>query len=90
MAHNFKYDVFIAYASIDAQYAKRLYALLSAIGQRVFLDSEALIGGDPWPEEIRQAQQDSMLTLIVISDRADSAYFQQETQLTLLEKTGAG
>ena len=85
MAEIFKFDVFIAYASTDAHYAKRLHALLSAIGYSVFLDSEALIGGDPWPDKIRQALQGSMLTLILISDRIDSAYFQQEEILEAIE-----
>lgn len=85
MAEFFKYDAFIAYAGVDSQYAKRIYDLLSALGYTVFLDSEALLGGDAWSKEIRQAQQDSLLTLILISDRVDSAYFQQEEIISAIE-----
>jgi len=85
MAEIFKVDVFIAYASKDAHYAKRLHALLSALGYSVFLDSEALVGGDRWSDKVRQALQGSMLTLILISDRIDSAYFQQEEILEAIE-----
>lgn len=84
MAQSFMYDAFITYSSMDALYAEQLYALLSVIGHKVFLDSEALIGGDSWPKVIRQAQQDSLLTLILISDRVDSAYFQQEEILSAI------
>ena len=85
MAENFKYDAFIAYARVDTLYAEQLYELLSIMGHKVFLDSRALIGGDSWPKVIRQAQQDSLLTLILISDRIDSAYFQQEEILNAID-----
>jgi hypothetical protein len=88
MAHNFRYDVFVAYASPDAQYAEQLYALLSAMNWRVFLDSKVLVGGDPWPKVVREAQRDSLLTLILISERVDSAYFQREEILTAIDLAG--
>jgi hypothetical protein len=52
--------------------------VLSAAGHRVFLDTEGLTAGDPWPDVIRQAQQSSLLTVVLVSDRSDSAYFQKE------------
>lgn len=85
MAEIFKHDAFIAYAGIDISYARQLYALLSAIGLRVFFADEALLGGDSWAEEIAQAQQDSLLTLILISDRVDPRYFQRAEILHALD-----
>jgi hypothetical protein len=79
------FDIFIAYASVDAHYAEQLYAILSASGYSVFLDSEVLFPGDHWPEEIRQAQQGSRLILLLISDRINSAYFQQEEILSAID-----
>lgn len=85
MSESFKYDAFIAYARADTQYARQLYALLIALGHKVFLDTESLIGGDPWSDKIREAQHDSLLTLILISDRVDSAYFQKNEILEAIE-----
>jgi hypothetical protein len=79
------FDIFIAYASVDAQYAEQLYAILTASGHRVFLDSMVLSPGDHWLDEIRRAQQDSRLILLLISDRIDSAYFQQEEVLNAID-----
>jgi len=78
MPEVFQYDVFIGYASADFRYAEQLYDLLKALGYRVFLDSKALVGGDSWTDEIRRAQEQSQLVLILISDRTDKAYFTQE------------
>jgi hypothetical protein len=85
MIGNFEFDVFIAYASPDAAYAKRLYSVLTAVGHSVFLDTESLLGGDPWPLRIKRAQQASLLTVVLISDRFDAAYFQQEEILEAIE-----
>jgi hypothetical protein len=84
MTEHFRFDLFIAYASLDAHYAKQLYAIFSATGKEVFLDTEALDPGYAWLDQIKQAQQDSQLILILISDRTDSAYFQQEEILNAI------
>ena len=85
MTEIFKYDAFIAYANADVRYAKQLYALLVALGNKVFFDKESLIGGDFWSERIKEAQQDSLLSLILISDRVDSAYYQTDEIFTAIE-----
>lgn len=76
MAKSFEYDVFITYASVDAEYAEQLHKLLTALRHKTFLDTESLIGGDPWPKRITEAQEDSLLTVILFSNRVDLAYFQ--------------
>jgi len=85
MAEIFKYDAFIAYANADARYAKQLYDLLVALGKTVFFAEKTLIGGDFWSDTIKEAQQDSLLSLILISDRVDSAYFQTDEIFTAIE-----
>jgi hypothetical protein len=85
MKENFKYDAFIAYAGPDAEYANKFYNLLSVIGHRVFLDSKELLVGDPFSEKIGQAQKDSLLTVVLISNRSDSAYFEKEEILRAIE-----
>ena len=84
------YDAFIAYASADAHYARRLHALLSATGLRVFLDSEALVAGDDWQASIRRAQEQARLNLILVSNRSDPAYFQREEMLTAIDSARDG
>ncbi|MGZ5445756.1 MAG: toll/interleukin-1 receptor domain-containing protein [Thermoanaerobaculia bacterium] len=81
----FEFDFFIAYASADAEYARKLHSVLTAVGNRVFLDTESLLGGDPWPKKVKQAQQASIVTAMLISDHFPSAYFQQEEILEAIE-----
>jgi hypothetical protein len=78
MVEHFRYDVFIAYARADAEYAGKLRALLAADGNRVFRDREGLIPGDSWPRKIREAQRDSLVTVIVVSERSDPSYFRRD------------
>ncbi len=73
-----QYDVFIAYASPDRKVAQNLSSALRAAGHTVFLDSEVLVPGDEWTQKINAAQRQSFLTVILISDRSEAAYFQRE------------
>lgn len=79
------HDVFISYAHPDAHYAKRLYNLLTAIGYKVFLDTEDIAAGDLWSERIQKALEGSTLMLILVSNRTNSAYFQKEETLKAIE-----
>src|SRR4051812_48369931 len=85
MAYVFKYDVFIAYASADAGNARRLYRVLDAVGYKVFLDSERLVGGDKWIRKIKEAHQQSLLTIVLQSDRSQSSHFQGEEILDAID-----
>lgn len=78
MSESFEYDAFIAYASPDTGYAENLYSLLSISGNNVFLDSKRLSPGVDWAEEIARAQRDSLLTVVLISNHSDEAYFEKE------------
>lgn len=79
------YDIFISHAGEDAFYAVQLEKLLKALGYTVFLDSKKIIPGDSWPETVQRALQGSMLTLILISNRTDSAYYQKAEALMAIQ-----
>lgn len=87
MPESFRYDAFIAYASPDAEYAQKFYALLSTVGYRVFLDSIELCPGDDWAKKISEAQENSLLTVVLISTHSDSAYFQRQEILKAIKLT---
>ncbi len=85
MSKKLEYDVFIAYAKPDFKFAEKIYTLLSVIGNRVFLDQKNLKGGDEWLKEIANAQEHSLLTVVLISNFSDSAYFQKAEILKAIE-----
>jgi len=72
-----RYDFFIAHASGDSSAATELYRLL-ILGARVFLDSETLLPGDDWDRELAAAQRQSLVTVVLLSSRSGSAYYQRE------------
>lgn len=72
-----RYDVFIAHAGSDIDAAEQLYSLLHP-QLRVFLDSKCLLPGDPWDTKLPEAQDDSEITVVLISARTDKAYYQRE------------
>ena len=71
------WDFFIAHAGPDTETAERLYNLLVP-RSRVFLDAKCLRLGDDWDIRIAQAQRASAISLILVSDRGDAAYYQRE------------
>jgi diguanylate cyclase (GGDEF)-like protein len=72
-----EYDVFVAYARKDRHFAEKLYEALCQRLQ-VFLDTKCLLPGDRWPEAIPAAQRHSRMTLVIVSPKADTAYYQSE------------
>ena len=71
-----RWDFFIAHAAADIRVAEQLFSLLSQC--RVFLDSKSLLPGDDWDRELIRAQADSLITLILVSQHTDRAYYQRE------------
>lgn len=69
------YDFFLAYASADKEAAEELFDLLP---YRVFLDSRCLKLGDGWDVAISKAQRRSRITVVLVSSRTGSAYYQRE------------
>lgn len=72
-----RWDVFIAHAGADLEPARRLYDLLDG-KLTVFLDQARLRLGDSWDTELARAQRDSLLTVVLVSQRSDAAYYERE------------
>src|SRR6185503_2299395 len=73
----YNWDFFIAHAGPDKRTAEKLYDLLES-KSRVFLDSRSLKYGDDWDIELRRAQRQSLVTVVLISKQTDDAYYQRE------------
>ncbi|NTW34373.1 MAG: TIR domain-containing protein [Bacteroidetes bacterium] len=74
---SFQYHLFIAYSAADHNTALQLYRVLCS-KYEVFLDTESLLPGDCWDEELIKAQQQSLITVVLISPNIDKSYYQQE------------
>ncbi len=72
-----KWDFFIAHAGGDTNIAENLYVLLIS-GSKVFLDSKSLILGDDWDLKLPEAQRLSLITVVIVSPKTESAYYQRE------------
>lgn len=84
MTDKFRYDAFIAYSKADVTYAKRIHAILSALGYRVFLDSDLSAGAD-WLSAIPSAQRESLATIVLVSQHSNAAFFQQAEVLRAIK-----
>jgi hypothetical protein len=71
-----KWDFFIAHAGVDTPVAEQLYDLLAG-SARVFLDSRSLELGDDWDSALATAQQQSRITVVLVSQQSDAAYYQR-------------
>jgi hypothetical protein len=77
MNGSFRWDFFIAHASADKAVAEELYEMLVP-KSRVFLDSRCLQLGDDWDAQLAKAQRGSAITVVVVAERTDVAYYQRE------------
>ena len=76
--------VFISYGSEDAKAAERICEALRAAGVDVWLDQNALRGGDAWDAQIKKQIHDCTLFIPVISAHTDAraeGYFRGEWNL---------
>ena len=76
--------VFISYGSEDAKAAERICEALRAAGVDVWLDQNALRGGDAWDAQIKKQIHDCLLFIPVISAHTDAraeGYFRGEWNL---------
>jgi hypothetical protein len=73
----YSWDFFIAHAGPDKTAAEKLYDCLT-LKSRVFLDSRELKLGDDWDIELQRAQQESLVTIVLISSKTEAAYYQRE------------
>lgn len=75
-----KWDFFIAYAGPDEHTAEVLYDALQP-HSRPFLASRNLLLGDDWDAKSAEAQRESLVTVVLVSDNSDNsdkAYYQRE------------
>lgn len=87
MTQEERWHFFIAYDSADRTAAEALFDLLSS-SFRVFLDRRNLRPGDDRRSLLSTAQSRATVTLILISSRTDSAYYQREEIARAIELTG--
>lgn len=69
-----QWDIFIAHAGADTATAEQLYDLLKD-RTRVFLDSKCLHLGDEWDLRLAEAQRGAYMTVVLVGDTADTAYY---------------
>ena len=72
------WDYFLAHASPDKEYARRLHELLRAEGLRPFLDDIDLEPGDVWDIELPKALRASAATIVLISPNTANAHFERD------------
>jgi hypothetical protein len=80
---NAEWDLFLAHAGPDSNYAETLYDHLAEQRSgsrplRIFLDSRALKLGDDWDIELAKAQRGSKVAVVLISGKTECAYYQRE------------
>ena len=76
-SEQYEWDFFIAHAGADKRPAEKLYDYLKP-KSRVFLDCRSLVLGDDWDTELRRAQKTSLVTVVLISEKTEAAYYQRE------------
>jgi hypothetical protein len=70
------WDFFLAHAGQDIKQAEMLYGCL-AEQHRVFLDAN-MEAGTQWPDNIKQAQENSSITVALLSPNSKNAYYLKE------------
>lgn len=70
-------DFFIAHAGADSGTAESLYERLAS-NFHVFLYSRSLLPGDDWDLALAAAQSRSRITVVLISSKTTTAYYQRE------------
>lgn len=75
--HGYNWDFFIAHSSEDIKCAEDLFSCLMPYAD-VFLDSKTLLAGDEYDLIIPNAQRTSLITVVLVSDSTEEAYYQRE------------
>ena len=72
-----KFDFFLAYAKKDEKTALKIYEKL-ILKSTVFLSKKNLVAGDDWDIVIPEAQKNSKITIVLISNNSNKAFYQRE------------
>jgi hypothetical protein len=83
------WDIFIAHSSADLIRAEDLFNVLSS-HCRVFLASKSLKLGDDWDVKLPEAQRSSQVTVVLVSSRTDTAFYQREEIAHAIELSRRG
>lgn len=73
----YDWDFFLAHPGADLNIAHNLYRELGTQA-KVFLDAESLLLGDDWDDKLREAQQSSLISIVIVSPNTEKAYYQRE------------
>lgn len=79
------YDVFIAYASHDRDIATELHDRITAAGSSAFIDHRSLAPGSNFGASLREAQLQSRITAVIISDSFTSSPYLEDEIVTGLD-----
>ena len=86
-----EWEAFIAYANEDKPIAQSLQNILQAVGHEIFLDKTHLQPGDSFVERLKEGQQRSLATIILVSKHSKrSAYVRDEIKHALYLKKKFG
>ena len=72
-----RWDFFIAHAGEDSESAEDLYERLAPHAP-TFLDSRCIELGDDWDRALARAQREALITVVLVSNRTEVAYYQRE------------
>ncbi len=78
------WQLFIAYPSAERASAVALHDELVAQGVRAFLDARAIEPGDIWSDELAAALEEAPLTVVLVSERTDRAFYQRDEIVTAI------
>ena len=73
-----EWDFFIAYPSGNQDVADALCDQLEERHCKVFLDHRQLVAGDDWDQELPKALKSSRITVVLVSNDTDEAYYERE------------
>jgi hypothetical protein len=73
----FDWDFFLAHAGPDLDLARNLKRALEPPA-KTFLDDENLTLGDDFDRELAEAQQSSLISVVIVSPHTEEAYYQRE------------
>lgn len=73
-----KWDFFLAHAHTDKAFAKELYECMIKNSRSAFLDQSCIEPGTYWDQVIPQAQENSWMTVALISANIGEAHFARE------------
>ncbi len=73
----FAWDFFLAHAGPDLSIAKNLKRALDPPA-KTFLDDENLALGDDFDAKLAEAQQSSLISVVIVSPNTEHAYYQRE------------